>query len=209
MANSDRQNTVTGFKAVAWTSTFIFIAVSLFAAPDGSTYKWSFAILTPILWLVYFARDRLALHPFHFALFAAAMVMHNLGAMGFYRRKVAGFEFDLFVHFYFGIVAGLVFYRGFRHFYDLSGWKLWLAVALFTLGVSGVHELVEWSTTLVMGPEKGMLKMDPNDPYDTQKDLLNNFAGALLAAAIYSIAIRRRSSAAAEPQTPRSATAEA
>jgi uncharacterized membrane protein YjdF len=209
VANLHRQNSDAGFKAVAWTSTIIFVALSLFAAPAGSTYKWSFAILTPILWLVYFARHRLALHPFHFALFAAALVLHNFGAMGFYRRKFSGFEFDLFVHFYFGVVAGLVFYRGFRHFYGLSGWKLWLGVALFTLGVSGVHELVEWSTTLAMGPEKGMLKADPNDPYDTQKDLLNNLAGALLAMAIYTVATRSRGSAAVEPDTSRSAAAEA
>jgi len=164
------------------------VALSLGFAPSGSTYKFSFAILAPILWLVYFARFRLALHPFHFGLFAAALLLHDLGALGFYRRRFFGLEFDLFVHFYFGLVAGFVFYRAFETFYRLTGWKLWLAVALFTLGVGGVHELVEWSSTLMMGPERGMLKLDPNDPFDTQKDLLNNLCGALLATALYSLA---------------------
>src|SRR5688572_12580274 len=163
------------------------VALSLWIAPSGSTYKFSFAILAPILWLVFAVRTRIALHPFHFALFAAALLLHNLGALGFYRRKFWGIEFDLFVHFYFGVVAGFVFYRAFERFYGLAGWRVWVAVALFTLGVGGVHELIEWSTTLAMGPERGMLKMDPNDPFDTQKDLLNNLSGALLSAAAYSV----------------------
>src|SRR5688572_20648308 len=132
---------------MGWLATAVMVALSIWIAPAGSTYKFSFAVLSPILWLVYFLRRRLALHPFHFALFAAALLLHDLGSFGFYRKKFLGFEFDLFVHFYFGVVAGFVFYRAFETFYRLFGWKLWLAVALFTLGVGGVHELVEWSTT--------------------------------------------------------------
>ena len=167
------------------------VALSLWGAPAGSTYKFSFAVLPPILWLVYLLRDRFALHPFHFALFAAALLLHDLGSLGFYRRQFLGIEFDLFVHFYFGVVAGLVLYRALAEFYNLSGWRLLIAVALVTLGVGGIHELVEWSTTLVMGPERGMLKLDPNDPFDTQKDLLNNLAGATLASIMYWFARRR------------------
>jgi uncharacterized membrane protein YjdF len=185
--------------AVGLAATVIMVVLSIFVAPPGSTYKLSFAVLAPILWAVYFVRARLALHPFHFALFAAALLLHDLGSFGFYRRKFFGIEFDLFVHFYFGVVAGFIFYRAFEMFYDLRSWKLWLAVAFFTLGVGGIHELFEWSTTLAMGPERGMLKMDPNDPFDTQKDLLNNLCGALLAMLCYSVA-RLRTPAAAEPR---------
>jgi uncharacterized membrane protein YjdF len=56
--------------------------------------------------------------------------------------------------------------------------------------MGSAHELVEWSTTLVMGPERGMLKIDPRDPFDTQKDLANNLAGALVAAGVYAVARR-------------------
>jgi len=54
-----------------------------------------------------------------------------------------------------------------------------------------VHELVECGTTILLGKEKGMLKLDPNDPYDTQKDLLNNLLGALLAVILSKLAARR------------------
>jgi len=174
-------------------ATAVMVALSFWVAPAGSTYKFSFAILGPILWLVYFLRHRLALHPLHFALFAAALLLHNLGAMGYYRRDFFGIEFDFFVHFYFGFVAGFVLYRSLGRFYGLVGWRLWVAVALLTLGIGAVHELVEWSTTMVMGPERGMLKIDPNDPFDTQKDLANNLAGAFLATALYALARKLKS----------------
>ena len=112
-------------------------------------------------------------------------MLHNLGALGYYRRDFFGIEFDLFVHFYFGFVAGFVLYRALGRFYGLMGWRLWVAVALLTLGIGGVHELIEWSTTMAMGPERGMLKIDPNDPFDTQKDFANNLAGAMVAAGVY------------------------
>lgn len=173
-------------------ATALMVALSLWVAPAGSTYKFSFAILGPILWLVYSLRHRLVLHPLHFGLFAAALLLHNLGALGYYRRDFFGVEFDLFVHFYFGFVAGFVLYRALGRFCGLAGWRLWVAVALLTLGIGGVHELIEWSTTLVMGPERGMLKMDPGDPFDTQKDLANNLAGAMLASGLYMLARRLR-----------------
>jgi len=169
-------------------ATAVMVALSFWGASAGSTYKFSFAILSPILWLVYFLRHRLALHPLHFALFAVALLLHNLGAMGYYRREFFGIEFDIFVHFYFGFVAGFVLYRALGRFCGLAGWRLWVAVALLTLGIGAMHELVEWSTTLAMGPERGMLKIDPRDPFDTQKDLANNLAGALVAAGIYGMA---------------------
>jgi uncharacterized membrane protein YjdF len=173
-------------------ATAVMVALSLWVAPAGSTYKFSFAILGPILWLIYFLRHRLALHPLHFALFGTALLLHNLGALGYYRREFFGMEFDLFVHFYFGFVAGFVLYRALGRFFKLAGWRLWVAVALLTLGIGGVHELIEWSTTLAMGPERGMLKIDPHDPFDTQKDLANNLAGALLAVAFYALARKLR-----------------
>jgi uncharacterized membrane protein YjdF len=148
--------------------------------------------LLPLLWLPYFARRKIKLHPFHFALFAIALLVHDLGTFGYYRRTFFGLEFDIYVHFYFGMVIGFVLYRAFNHFFGLTGWKLWVAVALFALGIGGVHELVEWASTMMLGPERGMLKLDPNDPFDTQKDLLNNLCGAVLASALYAFGRRAR-----------------
>jgi uncharacterized membrane protein YjdF len=48
--------------------------------------------------------------------------------------------------------------------------------------------LIEYASTLMLGPEKGMLKLNsPDAKTDTQKDLLNNLLGTLLALLIYSV----------------------
>jgi uncharacterized membrane protein YjdF len=175
------------FRRIAWSTTLALAAVSFVFAPPGSTYRFAILFLAPLLWAVYFLRHHLALHPVHYALFASFLLLHDLGVFGFYRRHFLGLQFDVYVHFYFGFVAGFVAKRAFQIRCGWHGWWLTVAVGLFILGIGAVHELVECGTTILLGKEKGMLKLDPNDPYDTQKDLLNNLLGALLATAVSSI----------------------
>src|SRR3954469_24908302 len=175
------------FRAIAWTTTAVLVGVSLFLAKSGSTYRFAFLFLAPLLWLAYGLRHQLVLRPVHLALFASFLLLHDLGVFGFYRRHFLGLQFDVYVHFYFGFVAGFVAKRAFQIRCGWHGWWLTVAVGLFILGIGAVHELVECGTTILLGKEKGMLKLDPNDPYDTQKGLLNTLLGALLATAVSSI----------------------
>ena len=141
-----------------------------------------------MLWAVYFLRDRLHIHACHFAIFATALLMHTLGAFGSYGQQYYGFEFDTYVHFYFGIAGGFIVARALRGCFGLVGWQLWVGTAIVILGLGAIHELIEYASTLVLGPEKGMLKLNsPDAKTDTQKDLLNNLLGTLLALTIYSI----------------------
>jgi len=166
---------------VAGTSTLLLAGFSLFLAKSGSTYQWSFLLLVPLIWAVYFLRDKLALRPAHFALFAFAVMFHDLGTFGFYRGMFAGLRFDSYVHFLFGLVAGLILFNTFRERLGLSRRAAMIIVPIFVLGLGGIHELFECFTTILLGPEKGMLKMRPDEPFDTQKDLMNNTLGALVA----------------------------
>jgi uncharacterized membrane protein YjdF len=168
-------------KVIGWIATAIFTGISVFGAPSGSTYKFSFLFLSALLWVVYAFRGKLRLHPLHFALLASALSLHNLGAFGSYRRSYFGLEFDFYVHFYFGFVGGLILKRAFEYSFRWANWRLGIAVILIILGIGAIHELIEYASSLIMGPEKGMLKYMQNDPFDTQKDLLNNFLGALIA----------------------------
>lgn len=164
-------------------------------AQTGSTYRVSFAFLVPLIWVVYALRDRIHLHWFHFALLASAVLLHNLGVFGFYRRQFFGLQFDTYVHFYFGFCAAFVVCRALEVGYRITGWRLWLATILGILGFGAIHELIEWASSLALGPEKGMLKVLGDDPYDTQKDLLNNLMGAILSlvlTAVFRFAFRRR-----------------
>ena len=169
-------------------ATLAFTAISLFGARSGSTYKFSFLFLSALLWGMYALRRKFVLHPLHFGLLASALLLHNLGAFGCYQQHYFSLEFDYYVHFYFGLVGGLILYRAFYHHFQLSGWKLGVAVVIFILGIGAIHELIEYASSLAMGPERGMLKYLQNDPFDTQKDLLNNLLGALLAVIGYSFA---------------------
>ena len=79
-----------------------------------------------------------------------------------------------------------------------------MGTVIVILGLGGIHELIEYGSTLVLGPEKGMLKLNsPDAKTDTQKDLLNNTLGALLALAIYTTyRVMRKSEPTSEASCP-------
>jgi hypothetical protein len=169
------------YTIIAGVSTVLLAGFSLFLAKSGSTYQWAFLLLAPLIWAVYFLRDKLALRPSHFALFAFALLFHDLGTFGFYRSMFLGLRFDSYVHFLFGLVAGVILYNTFQQRLGLSRRAAIIVVPIFILGLGGIHELFECFTTILLGPEKGMLKMRPDEPFDTQKDLMNNLLGAVVA----------------------------
>ena len=152
------------------------------------TYRVAPAFLLPLLWLVYFIRGRLRLHPVHYALFAAALLLHMLGTFGFYQRSFAGLSFDIYVHFYFAIPVALILERWFRVVL-LPGRTWWPRVAalMFMMGFGALHEIMEYGTYLLLGEERGMLKPGTSYAFDTQRDLVNNLLGSLTALAIGAI----------------------
>ena len=165
-----------------------------FTARTG-TYRVAPAFLVPLLWLPYALRRRLHLHPLHYALFAAALLLHNLGALGFYQRGVFGLSFDIYVHFYFGFVGALPVYRLLRERLPLGRWALRVGTVLLVLGSGAIHEIVEWFSTLALGPERGMLKVTGVYVFDTHRDMFNNLLGSALAVALYALVEKRRAPA--------------
>jgi uncharacterized membrane protein YjdF len=144
------------------------------------------------VWGVALLRRRLHLHPAHFALFALALVLHNVGALGYYQRSVLGLSFDIYVHFYFAFAATFMVHRYLAHALPLERWPLRAATVVCIMGFGGIHEVVEYASYLALG-EKGMLKRTSYE-FDTNRDLTNNLLGcalALLVIAIASSAARR------------------
>lgn len=175
------------FKVIAWVTTAIFAVITL-VAQGPATYRFAILFLGPMLWAVYFFRERLHLHSAHFAVFASALILHNLGAFGAYGKHYFGIEFDTYVHFYFGVAGGFIVARALKGSFGLLGWQMWVGAVIVILGLGAIHELIEYGSTLMLGPEKGMLKLNsPDAKTDTQKDLLNNLLGTLLALTIYSV----------------------
>ena len=182
------------FKTIAWVTTGIFAVITV-VAQGPATYRFAILFLAPMLWAVYFLRHRLHIHVCHFAIFATALVLHNLGAFGTYSEQYYGLDFDTYVHFYFGVAGGFIVARALKGSFGLVGWQMWVGTVIVILGLGAIHELIEYASTLMLGPEKGMLKLNsPDAKTDTQKDLVNNLAGTLLALAIYSVFRAVRSS---------------
>ena len=179
------------------------IAFGLFVAKPGSTYRIAPLFLVPIVWLPYLFRRWLRLHPLHYVLFILAILLHNLGAMGWYQKSPLPMSFDIAVHFYFGVVGGMLVYRLLQQSLPLRGWTLGLMTVLLVLGAGAVHEEVEWFSTLLLGPERGMLKTPAQGVYlfDTQRDMFNNLIGAMLAVTLYALHQRFRRARPVEAST--------
>lgn len=189
-------------RLVAVVASLVFIAMSVFVARPGSNYRFSAIFLVPIVWAPYLLRRRLFLHPFHYVLFTLALLLHNLGAFGLYQRAPLGLSFDIYVHFYFGVVGGLMLYRHLGKTVDLTTWQRRLATVLLIIGMGAIHELVEWFSTLILGPKNGMLKTEGVYQFDTQRDMFDNLLGAIVAVTLYALA-HRRASRAAGKELPR------
>jgi len=169
------------FAIIAVLGSIPLCVLPFVAHPENSNYHYGFLFLVPLLWGVGFARRHLNLHPFHYALFALALCLHNLGALGFYTREFFGLMFDTYVHFYFGLCGGLILERAFRLGMCLKPAQAWVASIMFLLGMGAIHEIVEVASTLALGPKLGMFKRDDADEFDTQKDLLCNLVGGMTA----------------------------
>jgi uncharacterized membrane protein YjdF len=160
-----------------------------------SNYRINFIFLIPILWIAFYFRRGLFLTPILFALYASALLFHDMGAYGFYQHSPFHYSFDIFVHYWFGVVGTLILRNALqRHFQTLRAWQLNLTTLLFVMGSGALHEIMEYMSWLLLG-EKGM--MHPKDMYffDTQRDLTNNLLGCLTALVLYFIFTRSRTRA--------------
>src|SRR5688572_6172624 len=169
---------------VAWTASLAFVLVSLVSRAGVAKYRFSFLFLVPILWAVYALRRRLSIGPLHLGLFALALLLHDLGAFGAYSWSVIGLQFDWCVHFFFGLVGGLIVARALQAQLGARGFGLGLLVVLVITGIGGLHEIVEAASTRYLGKDLGMLYIGADNPYDTQEDLLANVLGACTALAL-------------------------
>jgi hypothetical protein len=191
-ATETKGESATSFRIVACAATVLFLALSFGVQGGVAKYRYSFLFLVPILWGVLALRRPLALDPWHFGFFAGALLLHDLAAFGLYSRTFLGLRYDWIVHFAFGCVGGLIVARALSVRLELRGLILVLFVVLLVTGVGGVHEIVEWASTLMLGKEYGMLNVGATNPYDTQQDLLNNVLGSITACGLRLLPSRAR-----------------
>src|ERR1041385_8518264 len=150
---------------IALLSSLAILIIAFFAKVP--TYRVSPLFLIPLLWIVYALRRRLHIHPFHYLMFALAVLLHDLGAFGFYQNglpekirilPIFGLSFDIYVHFYFAFAATFIVYRALEQTMPLRLWQVALFTLLFIMGMGGIHEVMEYGSYLLLGEAKGMLK---------------------------------------------------
>ena len=167
--------------------TVILVAIEFYSLKVDSHYKWDFVFLIVLLWAVYFIRDKIKLHPFHFFLLGVFLVLHDIGVFDTYSNYYFGMEYDFWVHSYFGLVSALMLYRTYDLVGPYKGWFKYLAIIAIVLGFSAFHELFEYAGAVLLGEGEGVLFIGAGDldEWDTQKDMRNNLIGALIAIGLY------------------------
>jgi uncharacterized membrane protein YjdF len=172
---------------VAGLASVLIIAIALTAKLPG--YRLSPLFLLPVVWLAYGFRERLALSVPLFALFSGAVLLHDLGAYGFYQDSPVPFSWDILVHFVFGLAGGLIVRQSLAQHWagTFRAWQLAATTVLFLMGLGALHEIMEYGTYLTLGEQRGMLKTTSYF-FDTQRDLTNNLLGCLTGLVLRAIA---------------------
>jgi uncharacterized membrane protein YjdF len=160
------------------------LIIALAIAAKVPTYHTAPTFLIPMLWLPFFLRNRLHLHPLHYLLFTLAILLHMSGAFGFYQHSPFYGSFDCYVHFYFAFAVSFMLHRYFAQTMPVKPWFVYALTLMFMMGFGALHEVMEYCSYLLLGEEKGMLKPTTGYFLDTSRDLTNNFLGTLTALVI-------------------------
>ncbi len=176
-------------KIIVWATSIILISLWIYSLKIDNHYKWDFFFLMFLLWALFFLRNKIKLHPFHFFLASLFLLMHDLGMFGTYSNFYFGLEYDLYVHSFFGFVSSLILFRTYNLVGPYKGWFIFLAIIAVVLGFSAFHELFEYAGALTVGEGEGVLFVGAGDidEWDTQKDMFNNLWGGLIGLGLYSI----------------------
>jgi uncharacterized membrane protein YjdF len=163
---------------IALVTSVVVIGFAIFAKMP--TYHTAPVFLVPAIWAIYFLRHKLHLRPVPYALVALAILLHMSGAFGFYQQSPFPISFDIVVHYYFAFAITLVLHAFLSGAYPaLTRWQVAVLTFFFMMGLAALHEIMEYSTYLALGEERGMLKPSSSYFFDTSRDLLNNFLGTL------------------------------
>lgn len=171
------------FRLVFYFFLCLLFALELAALQLDSHYIFDIPICMLLLYLAYRFRYAIHLNHWHYFLFSLFLLSHCAGLYDAYLLYPFGIEYDYFVHGYFGLVASLIILRWMTLSYNAINYKVLVSfTVLFVLGISALHELYEFLGAVLLGKGEGVLFIGAGDldPWDTQKDMLNNLFGALI-----------------------------
>lgn len=147
-------------------------------------------IVLPVLW---FSHRRFPLTPLLYALIFAHAAVLMLGGHYTYARVPLGewareaFDlqrnhYDRLGHLMQGFVPAIAARELLlRHTPLRPGGWLFTVVTAVALAISAIYELIEWGAAVALGAGADEFLATQGDPWDTQKDMLMAWIGALLA----------------------------
>lgn len=189
----------------------VLLALSYWQAYENGTWAMEVApvfIVLPVLW---FSHGRFPLTRLLYALVFVHACVLMLGGhytyarvpLGEWMREVFHFDrnhYDRIGHFMQGAVPAIAARELLLRHTGLQrgGWLFTVATAV-ALAISALYELVEWGAAVALGSGADEFLGTQGDPWDTQKDMLMAWIGAMVAQALLS----RRHDAALARVVPR------
>lgn len=145
-----------------------------------------------ICFFVYVFRERLRLNPVNFLMLLFALGLHNFGVYGAYSNSYFNISFDHYTHFFASLAISMILFS-YLLTYKLKLPAICFIVILMTLGVSAIHETVEFCGYTLFGQDGGNLFFPgaiqkivkpeefgaSNSYQNTMMDILVNFIGSI------------------------------
>jgi putative membrane protein len=168
--------------------------------------NWALSSVLPLTFVgaLAFGRRSLPLSTASYALVAAFLALHTVGAHYTYSQVPAGQwlqgllglernHFDRVTHFAFGLLLTYPLYETFRQLTGLGRPLLLYLTFMTQLGLAGVWEIIESVVAQIARPDLGTAFVgSQGDPWDAQHDMLAAVVGTALALLAMTASRRRR-----------------
>ncbi len=182
--------------------TFLFVFINLFILINsfiqGTKFVYDGVLILIILYLFYSYYEHFHFNNFTYLLVNLLIIIHHLGSF-FYGRSFFGLEYDIYMHFSYGVIASIYFYYFLSskinfNKHKLDNYELFYFTIFIVIGLSGLHELIEFAGAMILGPGEGFLYFGAGDigSFDTEWDLVNGFLGSFLGCCLMRLLARKR-----------------
>jgi len=126
---------------------------------EAVTWLWDCVVTFLVGLVVYKFRNKLNLTPLFFFVLMFSLGLHTAGVYGLYAQQFLGIDFDHYTHFFGSLAMCLILVNWLLYYKSLKykfGVVCFIAI-LMTLGISAIHEIIEFLGYFFFGPGEGFL----------------------------------------------------
>ena len=140
---------------------------------EAVTWLWDCGVTFLVGLIVYKFRHKLNLTPLFFFVLMFSLGLHTAGVYGLYAQQFLGIDFDHYTHFFGSLAMCLILVNWLLHYKSLKykfGVVCFIAI-LMTLGISAIHEIIEFLGYFFFGEGEGFLFAGAGDGLLTSADI--------------------------------------